>query len=96
VHTLYYESLLLTSTRMQLGEFLSFMCRVSHELCKDTPYANELLYLKLDKMLPIWLESVNKPPTFTFDHDFDCDRSKNSIHFQLDDDDFDTSESKEL
>ena len=40
---------------MKFVEFLVFLCRVSYQHYVNTPYENEMMYLKLEKTLPIYL-----------------------------------------
>ena len=36
-------------------EFLVFLCRISHQHYENTPHVKELLYKKLDHLLPLYL-----------------------------------------
>ena len=40
---------------MKYVEFLVLLCRVAHEHYEGGPYAKELLYLKLDHLMPAFL-----------------------------------------
>ena len=59
----FYESISLTpdtirtrrALEMRPWEFLVFICRVTFDYYQNTPYKNEEMHLKLEKMLPIWL-----------------------------------------
>jgi hypothetical protein len=82
------------------------MCRITYEFYKNTPYHNELMYLKLEKMLPKWLEPVRQAPLFYFDHEFaydirmakkrerQCKRAL-GVESDNDDDDYDSEDSEE-
>jgi hypothetical protein len=43
---------------MQYWEFLVFISRITFEHYKNTPYHGEHMYLKLDKLLPVWLSPI--------------------------------------
>jgi len=58
---------------MQPHEFLVFMCRITHEHYKSTVYANELMYVKLEALLPAWLHPVYAAPVFGFKSEFEYD-----------------------
>ena len=40
---------------MKYVEFIVFLCRVSHEHYSKTKYKEELLYLKLEHLIPNYL-----------------------------------------
>ena len=40
---------------MSFVEFVVFLCRIAHEHYEGTPYSDELLYLKLEHLVPIFL-----------------------------------------
>ena len=61
---------------MRVDEFLVFICRITHEHYKQTPYKDEKLYIKLDKMLPIWLSPVYATPDFVLGCEFEYDIKK--------------------
>jgi hypothetical protein len=58
---------------MQYNEFLVFIARVTYEHYKKTNYHNELMYIKIEKMLPAWLAPVYAQPDFGFHVDFAYD-----------------------
>ena len=43
------------SDSMKYTEFLVFLCRIAYEHYRGTPYENEMLYLKLEKIIPKYL-----------------------------------------
>ena len=40
---------------MKFVEFLVFLCRIAHEHYMKTVYKEELLYIKLDHLMPSYL-----------------------------------------
>ena len=52
--------------QMKYVEFLVFICRVSYEHYRNTPYHEEQLYLKLDKLMPSFLAYLALQPNFLF------------------------------
>ena len=44
---------------MRYPEFLIFLCRIAYEHYRQTPYHNELMYLKIDKMMGTYLDILN-------------------------------------
>jgi hypothetical protein len=56
---------------MKFVEFLVFLCRCALGHYQDTPYANELMYLKLEKLIPQMLAPLNIQPLFLFYEDFE-------------------------
>lgn len=56
---------------MRYAEFLVFLCRIAYEHYRNTPYHNELMYLKIDKMLPTFLFPNNLNQAFTFNDEFE-------------------------
>ena len=50
--------------QMKFVEFIVFLCRVTHEHYESTPCRGELLYKKLDHMLPAFLDYVGLQPLF--------------------------------
>ena len=55
---------------MKYVEFLVFLCRVAHEHYNGSPYESELLYLKLDHLMPAFLAFLNLQPQFLFGEKF--------------------------
>ena len=51
---------------MKYVEFIVFLCRISHEHFAKTEHADELLYLKLDHLMPSFLSYVSQQPQFLF------------------------------
>ena len=58
---------------MQPWEFLVFMCRITYEHYKKTPYAQEAMHIKFEKMLPLWLAPVGQTAIFGFEEEFAYD-----------------------
>ena len=56
--------------QMKYVEFIVFLCRIAHEHYNKGPYEKELLYLKLDKLLPAFLSPLNLNPVFLFGEKF--------------------------
>ena len=56
---------------MKLAEFYVFLCRITYENFRGTPYENELMYLKLNNMLPKFLAPYFLTPVFLFDEEFE-------------------------
>lgn len=56
--------------QMKYVEFLVFLCRVVFEHYANTIYAKELLYLKLDHMMPKIVGYLNVQPLFLFNEKF--------------------------
>ena len=56
--------------KMSYVEFLGFLCRVTHEHYETTEHKGELLYKKLDHMLPKYLNYVRIDPGFLFNDKF--------------------------
>mmetsp|Transcript_4014 Transcript_4014/g.5331 ORF Transcript_4014/g.5331 Transcript_4014/m.5331 type:complete len:91 (-) Transcript_4014:600-872(-) len=48
--------------QMKYVEFIVFLCRISHEHYSKTIHAEELLYLKLDHLMPAYLAYLNLQP----------------------------------
>ena len=109
VGAIFYESLLcITDTirtkrmeEMQPWEFLVFICRITFEYYKNTVYKSELMYVKLEKLLPIWLAPVQQVSQFEFHVDFEHDKKmakrklrleRRAAGFESDDDDDDDSD----
>lgn len=55
---------------MKFVEFFVFICRISFEHYQGGPYAKELLYLKLDHLMPALLAYLNLQPQFLFGEKF--------------------------
>ena len=55
---------------MKFVEFIVFTCRIAHEHYKGSPYHKELLYLKLDHLMPAFLGYLNLTPIFLFGEKF--------------------------
>lgn len=64
---------------MKYVEFLVFLCRVSHEHYKGTVYEKELLYKKLDHLLPSMLAPLYLQPQFLFGEKFALDEEKDKV-----------------
>jgi hypothetical protein len=58
---------------MQPFEFNVFMCRITFEHYKGTPYKDEAMHLKFEKLLPVWLAPVHTEPLYTSGEDFAYD-----------------------
>ena len=56
--------------QMKYVEWLVFLCRIAHEHYKGGPYEKELLYLKLDHLMPSILGYLNLLPLFLFGEQF--------------------------
>lgn len=56
--------------QMKYVEFLVFICRISFEHYQGGPYEKELLYLKLDHLMPALLAYLNLQPQFLFSEKF--------------------------
>ena len=52
--------------QMKYVEFLVFLCRIAHEHYESTEHKHELLYLKLDHLLPSFLGTINLDCIFLF------------------------------
>ena len=61
---------------MSYVEFLAFLCRVTHEHYERTEHNGELLYKKLDHMLPKFLNHVAIDPGFLFKDLFQAELKK--------------------
>merc|ERR1712166_405345 len=59
---------------MQPWEFLVFICRMTYEHYQNTPYKDELMHIKLEKMLPSWLAPVFQSVVFEFGEEFEYDK----------------------
>jgi len=85
---IFYESILMTpdtirtrrAIEMQPFEFLVFICRITYEFYLKTPYKNEEMHLKLEAMLPLFLQPVFCTPIFIsterFQYDIKMDKKK--------------------
>jgi hypothetical protein len=56
---------------MKYTEFLVYLCRVAYEHYRGTHYENEMMYLKIEKLLPKYLAPLNLNPIFLFEEDFE-------------------------
>jgi hypothetical protein len=56
---------------MKFTEFLIFLCRISFENYRGTPYENEQMYLKIDKCLPKFLAPVGLNQVFSYEEEFE-------------------------
>lgn len=61
------------NNKMVYVEFLVFLCRIAQEHYSSTPYKDELLYLKLDHLLPAILNAFNLTPAFLFNQTFELE-----------------------
>lgn len=57
--------------QMKFVEFAVFLCRICYEHYRDTPYENEMMYLKIEKLLPKFLAIEYLEPLFLFNEDFE-------------------------
>jgi hypothetical protein len=48
-----------------------FLCRVTYEHYRGSHFENEMMYLKLEKLLPQYLMVVNATPLFLFNEEFE-------------------------
>ena len=55
---------------MKYVEFLVFLCRITYYHYMGSQYEDELLYLKLDHLLPALVGYIGLPPTFLFNDKF--------------------------
>lgn len=58
---------------MKFVEFLVFLCRISEEHYKNSPYEGELLYLKLEHLMSRFLSPLNLSCLFLFGEKFQKD-----------------------
>ena len=56
--------------QMRFVEFLVFLCRITNEHYMQSEHKDELLYKKLDHMLPVYLNHIGLSPTFQYDEKF--------------------------
>lgn len=61
---------------MRFVEFIVFICRISHQHYSKTKYKDELLYLKLEHLIPKYLEQFGLNPVFLFGEKFKIDQAK--------------------
>jgi hypothetical protein len=61
---------------MQYHEWVVFMCRITYEHYRKTVYHNELMHIKIEKMLPVWLAPVYETPVYFANVDFEYDIKK--------------------
>ena len=59
---------------MNFVEFIVFVCRVCHEAFEKTDKKKELLYLKIDYLMPKLLEPNKLVPLFSFKEKFQVDK----------------------
>lgn len=55
---------------MKFVEFIVFLCRIAYEHYSKTNHHEELLYLKLDHLMPAYLAYSNLQPQFLFGEKF--------------------------
>jgi len=48
-----------------------FLCRIAYEHYRGTHYENEMMYLKLEKTIPMYLNVIGVNPLFLFYEDFE-------------------------
>ena len=65
--------------QMKYVEFLVFLCRVAFEYYRTTPYHDELLYLKLDKLMPSFLAYMSLQPNFLFGDKFAAQEEQENL-----------------
>ena len=58
---------------MSFVEFVVFICRICHEAYAGTPYHNEKLYIKIDKLMDALLAPNRLAPHFSFGDRFKYD-----------------------
>ena len=56
--------------KMKFVEFLAFLCRITHEHYEQTIHKTELLYKKLDHLMPLFLNHVRLDPLFVYGDKF--------------------------
>jgi len=56
---------------MKYVEFLVFLCRIAYEHYRGSHYENEMMYLKLEKLIPKFLNVLNLQPIFLFYEEFE-------------------------
>lgn len=56
---------------MKYVEFLVFICRISYEHYRGTPYENEMMHLKIEHTLPMYCNVINAVPLFLFNEKFE-------------------------
>ena len=61
---------------MKYVEFIVFLCRISHFHYQKTKYKDELLYLKLEHLLPRFLEQFSLNPVYLYGEKFKIDQAK--------------------
>ena len=62
--------------QMKYVEFIVFVARISHQHFSKTKYADELMYLKLENLMPSILEPFGLSPAFLFGEKFKKDDKK--------------------
>jgi Ca2+-binding EF-hand superfamily protein len=61
------------NNKMRFVEFLVFLCRISHEHYQGTPYEKEVNYLKIDHLMPTFMNHYNMTPVFRFGEKFEVE-----------------------
>lgn len=56
---------------MKFVEFAVFLCRIAFEHYRGSHYENEMMYLKLEKIIPKFLGVIFLDPIFLFGEDFE-------------------------
>ena len=67
---------------MKYVEFIVFLCRIAHEHYETTPHRGELLYIKLDHLIPNFLGFVNLDPIFQFNEKFEAEAKLEFKHLR--------------
>jgi len=67
------------TNKMKYVEFLVFLCRITFEEYKDGPYDKELLYLKLDHLMPAYLAYSGLQPMFLFGEKFSQEEEEEKL-----------------
>ena len=67
------------TNKMKYVEFLVFLCRITFEEYKDGPYDKELLYLKLDHLMPAYLAYSGLQPMFLFGEKFSREEEEEKL-----------------
>ena len=62
--------------QMKYVEFLVFLCRITHENYSSSEHHNEALYVKLDHMLPKFLDRINLECAFQYGEKFVAEYKK--------------------
>lgn len=56
---------------MKFTEFVVFLCRVAFEHYRGSHYENEMMYLKIEKLLPRYLSVIYAEPLFLYNEEFE-------------------------